>query len=315
LGQPWTSIAPENGSILHADSHQAGYILPVSGSGTKVGFNYSYVTYQLGESYKDLDANGDAHNFTITLTQPVIRSRKLILNLSLAGEGKLLDDRIEIVNQKNQRHTTSGQLGVNAVEMDSWLGGGSTSFSLTYIGGYLGFDDSTAKSNDQSASGLHTDGGYNKIAMSLSRNQTLYKNLSFYTGFNGQWASTNLDSAEQFSIAGPSGVRAFSAGEASSDNGFVYTAELRYLFDTLGPVPGSLQVAALFDYGYAVLHDAPLDPTDNTRHLAGTGFGVIWFEPEGLSLRVSAAWQTAGAPTGKSSIEQPTVYFQAVKRF
>jgi hypothetical protein len=21
LGQPWTSIAPENGSILHADSH------------------------------------------------------------------------------------------------------------------------------------------------------------------------------------------------------------------------------------------------------------------------------------------------------
>lgn len=296
-------------------SFQSGYTLPVSGCGTKVGFNYSYVTYKLGESFKALDADGDAHNFILSVTQPVIRSRSLILNLSLAGEEKILDDRTGSAGLKKQRHTTAAQLGVNGVEMDSWLGGGSTSFSLTYFGGYLSFDDGVSKTYDQSALGLHTDGGYSKLVMSVSRNQTLYKNVSFYTSANGQWASANLDSAEQFSLGGPSGVRAFSVSEASCDKGFVSTAELRYLFDTLGPVPGSLQVAALVDYGHAVIHDDPVIAFANTRNLTGVGFGLSWFEPGGMSARISAAWQTAGTSTGKSSIEQPTVYFQAVKRF
>ena len=296
-------------------SFQTGYSLPVSGSGTKVGFNYSYVTYQLGESFKALDADGDAHNFTLSVTQPAIRSRSLILNLSLAGEEKILNDRTGSAGLKKQRHTTAAQLGVNGVEMDSWLGGGSTSFSLTYFGGYLSFDDGVSKTYDQSALGLHTDGGYNKLVMSVSRNQTLYKDVSFYTGANGQWASTNLDSAEQFSLGGPSGVRAFSVSEASCDKGFVTSAELRYLFEALGPVPGSLQVAAIVDYGHAVIHEDPIIASANTRNLTGVGFGLSWFEATGLSLRVSAAWQTAGTSTSKSSIEQPTVYFQFMKRF
>ncbi len=293
---------------------QTGYTLPLSGSGTKVGFNYSFVTYQLGKSFKSLDASGDAHNFTLSVTQPVVRSRNLILNVSLASEGKLLDDRTGSSGQKNQRHTVSGQGSVSGIEMDSWLGGGSTSFYLTYTGGFVGIDDATTLTTDQSATGLHTNGGYNKLAMSLSRNQTLYKALSFYTGANGQWANTNLDSAEQFSLGGPTAVRAFPVSEASGDLGFVYTAELRYLIDKLGPLPGTLQLAAFFDHGYSVTHYKPV-AADNTRTLAGAGFGVSWFDEEGFNIRSSVAWRTAGDATGKSEITQPTVYFQAVKRF
>jgi hemolysin activation/secretion protein len=293
---------------------QTGYSLPISGSGTKVGFNYSFVTYQLGESFKSLDASGDAHNFTLTVTQPLIRSRNIILNLSLSGEGKLLDDRTGSAGLKNQRHTTSGQAGISGVEMDTWLGGGSTSFSLNYTGGFVGIDDETTKINDQSATGLHTNGSYNKLAMSLSRNQSLYKTLSFYTGVNGQWASTNLDSAEQFSLGGPSAVRAFPVSEGSGDLGFVYTAELRYLIAKLGPLPGSLQLAVFVDHGYCMLHEKPI-VADNKRNLTGAGFGVSWFDEGGFNVRTSVAWRTAGNATGQSEIDQPTVYFQAVKRF
>jgi hemolysin activation/secretion protein len=291
---------------------QTGYSLPISDSGTKLGFNYSYVTYKLGESFKALDANGDAHDFTLTLTQPLIRSRSLILNLSGGSEAKLLDDRTDSANLKNQRHTITGQLGVSGVEMDAWQGGGSTSFSITYTGGFLNIDDSTTKANDQAT--LNTNGGYHKLAMNLSRNQNLYKSLSFYTGANGQWASSNLDSAEQFSLGGPSGVRAFPVSEASGDMGFVATAELRYLFDTLGSVPGSLQLATFVDHGYAVIHDAPIAP-DNERTITGVGIGINWFDTSGFSIRSSVAWRTAGSATGKSEMTQPTVYYQAVKRF
>ncbi len=298
----------------NSQSAQAGYSLPVSGSGAKVGLNYSFVTYKLGESFKDLDASGNAHNFTLTFTQPVVRSRRLILNLSVGGEGKILDDRTGSAGLKNQRHTTAGQAGISGVEMDTWLGGGSTSFSLNFTGGFLGIDDETALTNDQSATGLHTKGGYNKLALNLARNQSLFGGLSFYAGGNGQWSDANLDSAERFSLGGPSGVRAFPVSEGFSDKGVVGTAELRYLFGKLGPLPGSLQLATFFDQGYAVLRVNPLDP-DNTRSLAGAGFGVSWFDEGGFNIRTSVAWRTVGDATGKSAFEEPTVYFQMVKRF
>jgi hemolysin activation/secretion protein len=96
--------------------------------------------------------------------------------------------------------------------------------------------------------------------------------------------------------------------------GFVYTAELRYLIDTLGPVPGSLQLAAFVDHGYAVIHDEPIAP-DNERTITGIGIGINWFDTSGFSIRSSVAWRTAGSATGRSGIEGPTVYYQAVKRF
>ena len=295
-------------------SVQTGYTLPVSASGTKLGFNYSFVTYQLGRSFSALKASGDAHDFTLSITQPLVRSRSLILNLSLAGEAKILDDRTDSAGLKNQRHTTTGQFGISGVQMDTLLGGGSTGFSLTYSGGFVGIDDATTLTTDQSTTGLHTNGGYNKLAMSLSRNQSIYKSLSFYNGINGQWASTNLDSAEQFSLGGPSAVRAFPVSEASGDMGLVNTTEVRYLLDKLGRVPGSLQLAAFFDYGYAVLHDKPL-AADNSRSLGGAGIGISWFDADSFTIRSSVAWRTVGSATGKSEITDPTVYFQAVKRF
>jgi len=293
---------------------QSGYSIPVSGSGTKVGINYSFVTYQLGKSFASLDASGTAHDMTLTISQPVVRSRDLILNVSLGGEERLLDDRTGSAGLTNKRHTTAGQAGLNGVEMDALLGGGSTSFSLTYTGGLVGIDDSTTLTNDQSATGLHTDGGYNKLAYSLSRNQSIYKTLSFYTGVTGQWADNNLDSSEQFSLGGPSGVRAFPVSEASCDVGVISITELRYLFSTLGSLPGSLQLSGFFDYGYARLHFDPITP-DNTRSIAGAGFGINWFDADSFSIRSSVAWRTAGTATGKSEFTDPTVYFQAMKRF
>ncbi|MEI7673404.1 MAG: ShlB/FhaC/HecB family hemolysin secretion/activation protein, partial [Deltaproteobacteria bacterium] len=300
----------------NSQSAQAGYSLPVSGSGAKVGMNYSFVTYKLGESFKELDAIGEAHNFTLTFTQPLIRSRNMILNFSVGGEGKILDDRTRSVGLKNQRHTEAGQAGISGVEMDTWLGGGSTSFSMNYTGGFLGIDDEATLEKDQTeGTGLHTKGGYNKLALSLARNQSLFGGLSFYVGGNGQWSSANLDSAEQFSLGGPSGVRAFPTSEGSGDKGFVGTAELRYLFGKLGPLPGSLQLAAFVDHGYAILRVNPLDPEENTRNLTGVGFGVSWFDEGGFNIRTSVAWRTVGNATGKSDLEEPTVYFQMVKRF
>ena len=94
----------------------------------------------------------------------------------------------------------------------------------------------------------------------------------------------------------------------------LHLPELRYLIDKLGPLPGALQLATFVDHGYSVIHDKPV-AADNTRTLAGAGFGVSWFDEEGFNIRTSVAWRTVGEATGKSAFEEPTVYFQMVKRF
>lgn len=314
LGDQFT-LRAQTSSSGDIQTAQTGYSVPVSGSGTRAGFGYSFVNYELGRSFQSLNAKGTANDFNLTLAQPLIRSRHLSLNGVLGAEAKLLDDRVDSSSLDNKRHTISGQVGINGVEMDNWWGlTGSTSFALNYTGGSVAFDDSAAYTDDQSASGLHTSGGYHKLAMNLARNQSIYKAVSLYTGANGQWASTNLDSAEQFSLGGPNGVRAFPVSEASCDSGLVYTAELRYLIGSLGPVPGSLQLATFLDYGYAMLHDEPI-ASGNTRNLAGIGIGLTWFDADSFNIRTSVAWRTAGDATGTSESTQPTVYFQAVKRF
>ena len=178
----------------------------------------------------------------------------------------------------------------------------------------VAIDDETARSNDAAENGLHTEGAYSKLSANISRNQTLYKNLSLFGSVNGQWTNSNLDSAEQFSLGGPSGVRAFPVGEASGDMGVICTGELRYLFESLRIFPGSLQLSAFFDYGTVTLHKNPVAP-DNNRHIAGAGFGLSWFDAESFNIRTTVAWKTDGTASGQSEISQPTVYLQAVKRF
>lgn len=294
---------------------QSGYILPFSGSGTKVGLNYSFVTYQLGESFKSLNATGTAHDMTLSVTQPLVRGRNVILNLSLGGEGKLLEDKTGSTGTNNKRHLTAWQADLGGIVMDTFLGGGTTSFSIKHTSGIVGIDDDKNKATDQTAAtGLHTNGGYNKVALSLARNQNIYKTLSLYAAANGQWADKNLDSAEQFSLGGPSAVRAFPVSEASCDEGYTASSELRYLIDKLGVFPGSLQLAVFFDYGHARLHVNPVAP-GNSRDISGAGFGVSWFDASSFSIRTTTAWRTTGTATGKSAQTDPVVYLQAMKRF
>lgn len=294
-----------------------GWSVPVSPSGTRIALDYSWVRYELGRRFAYLDAKGDAHRYSLALIQPLVRRNDLYLNAVLAGEGKLLDDRIDSASQINKRHSVGGQAGLVLYATDTLLGGGRTSFNVFYTGGSLDFDDATARENDQGGSGLHTEGAYHKINVSVSRSQTLYGALSLFTALSGQWSNKNLDSVEQISIGGPFAVRAYPVGEASADQGILTTAELRYLLPKLGALPGQVQLAGLFDHGYAQISKNPVaGTTDNTRHLSGAGFEVNWQWDELVSLKASAAWRLGELPTSDNTDgDKPEVYFQVVVRY
>jgi hemolysin activation/secretion protein len=292
---------------------QAAYMMPVTPYGTKIGLNYNYVSYRLDGVFEALRADGDGHNLTFAITHPFMRQKNLIINATVAGEGRILDDRVESASFINRRHTTSWQTGITGIEKDRVLGGGSTSLSLGFVGGQLDIDDSETLTIDQSSTGLHTKGGYSKLTMALARSQTIYHGLSLYSGAYGQWANKNLTSSEQISLGGPSAVRAWQQGESYADKGVIATIELRYLLGSIGELPGTLEVSAFIDHGYALLHTNPTTDTENnTRNLDGAGFGMKWFNANNYSLQTTAAWKIHGE---SNPTDTPMIFVQAVKRF
>ena len=312
LGDQFT-LRLQTSSTGDLQNIQSRYTIPVSVSGTTIGLNYSYVNYQLGGLFEPLHADGNGHNLTLAITQPLIRQRDLTLNATIAGEGSILDDRIKSIPLRNQRHTESWQAGLTAVRRDRIIGSGSTSLSLGFVGGQLSIDDSEMLSIDQSSTGLHTNGDYAKLTMMFARNQTIVHGLSLYAGAYGQWSRKNLTSSEQLSLGGPGAVRAWQRGESCSDRGVVATTELDYLFESIGELPGSLQISTFVDHGYALLHAKPApDAADNTRNLTGAGFGVKWFNVSNYILEASCAWKIAGE---SDPTDTPMIFVQAVKRF
>ena len=292
---------------------RANYTIPVMSYGTKIGVDYNFVTYKLGGLFKTLNADGDVHNLSLSITHPLIRRRNLILNATVAGEGKLLDDRIENPQSRNQRRTASCQIGLAGLQMDKVFGGGSTSFSLGLVRGNLDITDQETLLSDQSSSGLHTNGSYSKLNLSMARTQTIHNRLSLYISGYGQWSGKNLNSSEQLSLGGPGAIRAWQIGESYADNGVIATAEFRYQFEGIGKLPGKVQAIAFADHGYAELHANPInDAGTNTRNLTGAGIGVTWLDANNYSLQATCAWKVQGETTPENS---PMIFVQAVKRF
>ncbi|MEI6758569.1 MAG: ShlB/FhaC/HecB family hemolysin secretion/activation protein [Chlorobium sp.] len=301
----------QTSSTADLQNVRAGYTVPVTSYGTKLGMHYSFVNYQLGGVFEAMNADGTAHDLSLSLTQPLIRQRNLILNATLAGEKRVMDDRMANIAAK-KRHTTSLQIGLDGLQMDSTPEGSSTAFSIGFIGGNLQIDNSETLAIDQSLGGLHTNGRYCKLNFSLARTQSFYQGLSLYAGGYGQWSDKNLNSSEQLSLGGPSAVRAWQIDESYCDKGFVATAELRYLFRQTGEFPGKLQASAFVDHGYARLHTTPLPGAgNNTRSLTGAGIGVKWFDANNFSLQASCAWKVAGETIPANS---PMIFVQVVKQ-
>jgi len=296
---------------------KAGYSVPISHYATRIGFDYQWVEYELGRDFESLDANGKAEGYILSLEQPLVRNRSLIMDVTLSGELTRLDDRIRTLDISNKRHTTTVNLGFSGIVMDTFIAGAATKLSAKITRGDLEFDDDAARSNDQGSGGLNTDGLYHKFTLSLSRNQLITNRISLYLGGYGQISDKNLDTSEQLYIGGPTAVRAYPVGEASADEGYVVTAEIRYLLGTASKLPGNFQLIAFFDDGRARIdHDPVVKGSDNRRHLAGLGAGFNWFEYDNFSVKTSIAWRTTDEATSDTKREDsPTTYFQLVKRF
>jgi len=289
----------------------ASYLLPVGRQGTRIGVGYSDLRYKLGENFAALLASGSAQVANVNVQHPFIRSRGFNLYGQLAWDHKRLEDRQVATAFVNTRRLDNLTATLSLDGRDGLLGGGLNFAALGLVAGDLDLQTAAVAAADGAVGGRGTQGGFNKFTYSLSRAQAVTGPWSVYVRLTGQTASKNLDSAEKFSLGGPSGVRAYPIAETSADEGHVMNAELRWNLPA-GSL-GNFMLIGFYDYGQARINRNPTAAdVNNETHRAGYGVGLDWFRAGRFSLRTSLAWRDTGTSTADPAGDRnPRLFVQA----
>lgn len=264
------------------------YSMPVGFSGLKLGAAYSGTAYRLGREFTGLLSHGTATSTSLYATYPFIRSQPDNLFGTLSWEEKQLDDQIEQSFILTSKRVQLLSLGLNGNHQDALGGGGSTTFDLTLVSGRLSMDLADIDSWVQYDK-AQIDGDYARLAYNVNRVQRLNDADSLSGKISGQQASRNLNTSEQFSLGGAAGVRAYPAGEASGDRGWLLNLELRHHFAP------TVQGTMFYDVGAVeiIRYPYPYSTVDNTRTISGVGIGVN-ADLAGMQIKTYMAWRTDG---------------------
>lgn len=295
--------------------YRVAYAVPVGYWGTRVGASYASFHYRLGKQFLDTLTHGVGGVATLFAFHPLIRTRSSNVILQFAHERKRLGDRNEVALTITDQSITSSKIGVVGDFRDGLLGGGLNSYGLTVTEGNAIFRGTIP---DPSAVGRFAKTNYE-----FRRLQKITDNTTLLLAIAGQVASKNLTSAEKFSLGGAAGVRAYPAGEALGDTGYVFQGEVRYIVPGLKMAGGDVTVSGFYDQGWVRIQKDFIPPAGgltaasaNSRHLSGYGVGGSVGKDLDFILRASVAWRNENeVPQSDTATRIPRVWVQGVKWF
>lgn len=278
------------------------------------GVAYSRMEYELGEEFRDLDANGTADIFSVFGRYPLLRSRRSNLYAQLGYDYKTFEDRIDSIPVVTDKNIHVVMASLHGSHRDDLGGGGLTAASLTWSTGVLDIETPEARAADALTARSH--GHYDKLGFHVMRLQHITDRLSLYGALSGQLASKNLDSSEQISLGGMYGVRAYPQGEAFGDEGYLATLEARYLLGQLSSrQPGQVHLIGFVDAGTVTVNKNPWDDSDNRRTLSGAGVGINWIDSNNFSVKASYAHKLGNEDATAAPDSSGRFWVQLVKYF
>ena len=278
------------------------------------GVAYSWLGYELGREFSYTGATGTARIASIYGSYPLIRSRNTNLYAGLAFDHKTYQDKnridlgMPVADKKSQVLTAS----LRGDHRDSLGGGGVSGYSLAWSAGNINLQTPELQDRDALA---QTSGQFSKLGFSAMRLQSMTDSVSLHAGINGQVASKNLDVSEKMELGGMYGVRAYPAGEAYADQGYVLTLEARLRLPTPDQFPGQMQLIGFIDTGSVTTHKNPWDAGDNRRTLSGAGVGLNWSDTNNFLVRAFYARKLGNEAATSAPDKSGRFWVQAIKYF
>ncbi|MFV0335203.1 MAG: ShlB/FhaC/HecB family hemolysin secretion/activation protein [Tropicimonas sp.] len=254
------------------------YSLPVGLRGARVWADLGYMHYDVTSSdLKALDPTGRSFTRSAGVTFPLLLSRQREVNLTLShGRDDLRNEvRGETVSDY---HITRSTIGLNGRWEDRFLGGGVTRFALAY---------STGSAEGEDA-GAHFDEDFDIWRLNLDRKQYVTDKVTLMANLSAQKGPRGLDSAEEFFLGGPNGVRAYPIGEGDGPTGATLQLQMAW------QVAPNWTVAGFYDHGWIADRTVPGEP--GNYQLKGVGAVVSWAHPSGWAAEFTLAHRLGDNP-------------------
>ena len=292
---------------------QGAYSLPVSPNGLRLGLAGTYLNYKNVSNYAYNGGSGDAWTTGLSAAYPLVRSQGANLNGTVNYDIKSYNNRNSTTNTLTSAYNINNlSAGLAGNFVDSFGYGAVNSGSVTLVLGHLDIlgINQTAYQGTNNYYGMYyvpnsnpaifqtiTPSNFFKATFSANRTQELMEDgrTNLYTAISGQFASVNLNSAEQFYLGGPYGVRAYPVAQSGGSQGGIFTMELRHKLQE------KLTLTSFFDAGvvqqYKNMYPNWQGATNanNTYSLMGAGVGAKW-DYEGWNINASVAWKIGQNP-------------------
>lgn len=264
---------------------QAAYFLPILPNGLRGGITGSALSYRSIGPYQLNGSYGEAYTISTTLAAPLIRTDAVNANLALRYDHKSYLNYLIANDAVTSSYVFNNlNLSLSGIFYDTVAGEGLTNAQVSLMLGKL-----ELQGNNPSNYGVYTPGQFVKLSFNASRSQNfLSENDKLIFALSGQLANENLNSAEQFYLGGPYGVRAYPVAQAGGSQGVQLTLEYQH------SLPNNLQGIVFFDSGLIQQYVRPYDNwkgntnADNLYSLYGAGVGVKWVTGN-LSLAATLA--------------------------
>ncbi len=274
---------------------QLAYSLPVGTDGMRFGISGTYLNYRNVSNYAYNGGYGSAWTTGASLAYPLVRSETTNANMTLAYDIKeYLNKNISTNAVISAYNINNASFGMSGNHYDSFGYGGTSSGGFTLVKGSLGISSTSSPGY-----GAYTPSSFSKLVFNGSRNQQLTEDglSSINLNVSGQLANANLNSAEQFYLGGPYGVRAYPVAQSPGSQGGMASLELARRFPSLY----NIALSAFFDYGvvqqYKNTYAGWQGQTNagNTYSLMGSGIGFRWSDG-GWNVNASVAWMVGKNP-------------------
>ena len=299
----------------------------VGSEGIKVKGYVGSGTAQPGDILKATGYQSDLHEAGVSVVDPLLRTRALSLNLSVAFDVE--ESTIDLPNADNVEEPTTKtnlrvlRLGQTLNVQDDLLGAGRAAANTVTLTVHRGLPSLWGqKNNSPFVPRPLVRNDFTKVTAELIRVQNLYAwdtySLALKLAFAGQWTHDVLPPVEKFYLGGEQYGRGFFSGEVTGDDVAAGTAELQLNDSIQGKVLGhAFDVGTQYYTFYDVGQTWPTLQGDLHQKVESAGLGVRANFTPNLSTQVEGVRRFTRRPTATFGSVEPAyaAFFRIVLRY
>lgn len=283
------------------------YEVPVTGLYDSV-FNIgtSRNQFDVGGQFRDSGIYSDIRNYHLALSNDLIRSRLMNLNVG-ARLSKKRSGTKALGRRVSMDSLTVAALEVNFDNVDARFGGLNAAYLEISHGfndflGAMGKNPATVQPSRQSGTGEFAAGEFNKVFLSASRFQSLtplwdkLENHNLLLTFEAMWSPDLLVPLEQYSVGGPTNVRGYRPTEQLFDRALFASLEwiINAPFISDQPAFGNrtwgelMQFSIFYDWSTGQLNSS-LPTEKHSERFNAIGFALSFNNPKVFSSKITIA--------------------------